>query len=60
MSSTKEYRDDDVSVGWCLHCGETLANLTLGGIGFCPTHGWVFAEWEKPEIPEDEMDDRMN
>jgi hypothetical protein len=49
-----EYRDDDISVGFCPLCGSRLEGLTVHGRGFCHRHGWQWAEWRQKREREDE------
>ena len=45
-----DYRDDDQrDRGYCPKCGEPLTGLTRAARGYCEQHGWVWAEWTKPQ-----------
>ena len=49
------HREDDIhDEGYCPKCGRTLADLSIGGSGFCEEHGWVYADWTRPKEREDE------
>ena len=41
-----EYRQNDLTVGYCPKCGAQLVNITMSGKGYCELHGWVFADWK--------------
>lgn len=53
-----DFRDDDISIGYCPTCGETCSGVTLNGGGYCPSHGRVWVNWEPPEtVPVEEEDE---
>ena len=43
-----EYRQDDRNEGYCPVCAKPLTGLTVAARGYCETHGWQWAEWNKP------------
>jgi hypothetical protein len=50
-----EYRDDDLKdEGYCPQCFRNLGQLTKEAKGFCEIHGWVFAEFRRPQEEEDD------
>jgi len=44
-----EYREDDLTdEGYCPICQKPLRDISGIGKGYCETHGWVFANWTRP------------
>lgn len=56
-SPLREYRQDDVNVGFCPTCGQECDDLMRDGAAWCPDHGKVFVDYEPPDnvtLEEDE------
>ncbi len=44
-----EYRQDDrTDTGYCPICGERVITVFVDGAGWCPDHGRVWCEWQRP------------
>lgn len=44
-----DFRDDDLTVGYCPLCGAECGGVMLNGGGICPEHGRVWVDWEPHE-----------